>query len=120
RLAAVGRVGEHIVDGEQAARRNPWCPTLVVGARGDVGVAAVDEHHAERRPPQPGYLGGPAHHDHDVVLDPGRGQRGAQPWQRVQAAGARVDETWVVVLPAGLVLLRAAVMVHGDDQLARL
>ena len=102
------------MDGQHAARSDPRRPALVVGDRGGVGMAAVDEHHAERGPPQPGHVGGPAHHDHDVVLDPGRGQRGAQPRQRVQAAGARVDEIRVVVLPAGLVLLRAAVVVHGD------
>ena len=81
-------------------------------------MTAVDEDQAERGSPQPGHVGGAAHHDDHVILEPGRGQRGPQARERVEAAGYRVDEARVVVLPAGLVLLGPAVVVDGDHDLA--
>ena len=69
---------------------------------------------AQRRTPQPGHVGGPAHHHDHVLLEAGGGQRGPQARQGVQAAGGRVHQSRVVILPAGLVFLRAAVMVDGD------
>jgi hypothetical protein len=82
-----------------------------------LGVAAVDEDQAQPGAPQPGHVGRAAHdHDH-VLLEAGGGQGGAQAGQRVQATGGRVDQVGVVVLPAGLVFLRAAVVVDGDDHL---
>ena len=81
-------------------------------------MAAVDEDQAQRGGPEAGHVGGAADdHDH-VVLQAGGGQGGAQARQGVQAAGGRVDQAGVVVLPAGLVFLGAAVVVDGDDQLA--
>jgi hypothetical protein len=82
-------------------------------------VAAVDEDQAQRGGPQAGHVGGAAHdHDH-ALLQAGGGQGGAQARQRVQAAGGRVDQVGVVVLPAGLVFLGTAVVVDGDHHLAR-
>ena len=49
------------------------------------------------------------------VLEPGVLDRAPEPRQRVHAAGARVDEAVVVVLPAGLVLLGAPVVVDGVE-----
>ena len=40
---AVGRVGEDVVDQEQAIGLNVWDPTLIVAMGGLVAVAAVDE-----------------------------------------------------------------------------
>src|SRR6185312_10344310 len=50
----------------------------------------------------------------DDVLQPGGGQRAPQLGQGVEDA-AVVGQRRVVVLPADLVLLGAAVVVHGDD-----
>ena len=55
----------------------------------------------------------------DDVLEPGRVDRAAEERQRVHAAGLGVDDLGVVVLPAGLVLLRAAVVVDGEQHRAR-
>ena len=54
-----------------------------------------------------------ADHRDDDVLEPGALDRAPEPGQRVHAAGARVDEPVVVVLPTRLVLLRPAVVVDG-------
>ena len=116
--AAVGRGGKHGVDRQRAAGGHPPGPALVVRHRRLLGVPAVDEHQAQRRAPEPGHIGRTAHHDHHVIFESGCGQRGPQRRQRVQAAGPRVDQSGIVVLPAGLVLLRAAVMVDCDHQLA--
>ncbi len=62
RLAAVRGVGEHVVDHERAAARDPAAPALVVVAGVLVGVAAVDEHQGEGRAPvgrRPSWSGRP-------------------------------------------------------------
>ena len=51
RLTAVGRVLEHVVEREHAARRDVRRPRLVVGERDVERVAAVDEEQPERRGP---------------------------------------------------------------------
>ena len=101
------------------ARRDERRPQLVVGERDVVRVAAVDEAEPERRGPVPGDRGRVADHRDDDVLEPGVLDRAPEERQRVHAAGARVDERGVVVLPPGLVLLRAAVMVDGEQTVPR-
>ena len=44
--------------------------------------------------------------------------RPAQPRERVELSASRIEELGVVVLPAGLVLLRAAVVVDADQRTA--
>ena len=51
---------------------------------------------------------------------PARGDRPAEDRQRVHQPELRVDQGRVVVLPAGLVLLRAAVVVDGEHRAAHL
>ena len=51
RLAAVGRVLEHVVEDEEAAGHHEARPSLVVGERDVERVATVDEHQPERRGP---------------------------------------------------------------------
>ena len=83
-------------------------------------MTAVDEHETERHAPVRGHgRRATDDRDHDVletrVLD-----RATEARQRVHAPGARVDELLVVVLPAGLVLLGAAVVVDGEQHGAAL
>src|SRR6202043_3562424 len=106
------------MDGQGAAGGDPGGPALVVGDRGGFGVAAVDEDQAQRGGPEARHGGGAADDDDHVGLQAGGGQGGAQGREGVQAAGGRVDQGGVVVLPAGLVFLGAAVVVDGDDELA--
>src|SRR6201995_4874254 len=47
---------------------------------------------------------------------PGPGRRAPQPGRGGGPAGRRVHQPRVVVLPAGLVLLRAVMVVHGNHQ----
>src|SRR5580692_5914130 len=47
-LAAVGRVGEHVVDGQRTAEGHPGRPIRVVRLGRGVGVPAVDEQQAQR------------------------------------------------------------------------
>ncbi len=97
-------------------------PALVVGTGPAASVWPPSMNSMpERRPPQPRHVGRPADdRDHVVV----RGRRAASVArnvrQGVQPAGRRVDQAGVVVLPAGLVLLGAVVVVHRDDGLAGL
>src|SRR5690349_22697701 len=48
RPAAVGGIGEDVVDRERAAVGHVRRPALVVGLRRGLGVAAVDENHPQR------------------------------------------------------------------------
>src|SRR4051794_21969565 len=64
----VRRVGEHVVDDEQAAFGHMGGPALVVGARVLVCVAAVDEDQAQRGVPERGDLRGAADQRHHVLL----------------------------------------------------
>src|SRR5262244_3939857 len=51
RPAAVGGIGEDVVDRERGAERYPGRPPLVVGLGGGLGVPTVDEQQPQRRPP---------------------------------------------------------------------
>jgi hypothetical protein len=78
-------------------------------------VAAVDEQQGQRGGPVAGYGGGLAQYaDHDV-LQSGLGQGAPEGRQGVQAAGGGVDQRQVVVLPSGLILLRAAVVIDREQ-----
>ena len=112
-LPAVGGVLEHVVEHEQAAGHHEARPSLVVAERDVERVAAVDEHEPERRRPVRGDRRRAPDHRDDDVLETGALDRAPEPRQRVHAAGARIDEPVVVMLPARLVLLRPAVVVDG-------
>jgi len=81
-------------------------------------VPTVDEEERERRRPR-----GRDHRretddaDH-TIFQPRRFDRVAEERQRVHAAGAEVDDLEVVRVPTGLILLRPAVMVDGEEHRA--
>jgi hypothetical protein len=52
-----------------------------------------------------------------VLLEPGLRERRPERGQRVEQADGRVDQIRIVILPAGLVLLRAAVVVDRQHDL---
>lgn len=114
-LAAVLRVREHVVDHQDAAGGDPRRPALVVGAGRLVGVPAVDEQQRQRAAPERGDVAGAADDRGHLVLQPGAGDGAPELAQRVQLADLRVHQGRVVVLPAGLVLLGATVVVDRDD-----
>jgi hypothetical protein len=103
------------VEDQRAARHDVRRPAFVVAGDRLVGVAAVDEQHAERRTPERGHPLGPADDRDHLVLQARGGDRGAEDRQRVHLAEAGVDQLRVVVLPSRLDLLRAPVVVDGDD-----
>jgi len=81
-------------------------------------VAAVDEEERQRGVPQAGDRRRRPHDEHHVVFQtaileglPGEGQG-------VHTTGPRIDDGAVVVLPACLVLLRAPVVVDGQEHRA--
>ncbi len=115
RLAAVARVLEHVVEDEHAARRDVRRPGLVVGEHHVQSVTAVDEHEPERRAPVRGDRGRVADDGDHGVLESGVLDRAAEERQRVHAAGLGIDDLGVVVLPPGLVLLRAAMVVDAEQ-----
>src|SRR5207249_7947856 len=119
RLAAVGGIGEHVVDGEQAFGGEVRRPALVVGVRRLLAVAPVDEDEAERRAPRAGHRRRPPDDADDGVLEAGVDHRAPEEWKGVEPARAWVDQALVVVLPARLVLLGAVVMVDGEQQHTR-
>ena len=67
-----------------------------------------------------GDRGGRAHDGHHDVLEVCLLERPPQERERLQAAGRGIDELRVVVLPARLVLLGAAVVVDGEHDAADL
>ena len=87
RLPAVGGVREHVVDGEQATGGDVRRPAGVVRLRRLLGVAAVEEHHAERTGPQRRHVAGAADDRDDDVLEPGGVHGRAEPRQRVDPPG---------------------------------
>ena len=62
----------------------------------------------------------PADDGDHLVLEAGGRDGAAEDGQRVHQPELGVDQRRVVVLPAGLVLLRAAVVVDGEDRAAGL
>ena len=113
RPAAVGRVGEHVVDDQQPAGHQPSRPAGVVVLGVHLGVPAVDEQQRQGSAPVARDRRRPADDGDHVVLEAGAGEGPAERRQRVHQAGLGVDQGRVVVLPAGLVLLRAAVVVDA-------
>ena len=96
-----------------------WRPERVVRERDVLGVAAVDEQEAEQGAPDPRDRRGETDDaDHDV-FEPGGLDRPPEERQRVHPARLRIDNLAIVMLPAGLVLLRTAMMVDGEQNRAR-
>ena len=94
--------------------------SVVVGHRDVLGVPAVDEQEAERRPPRARDRDRVADdRDHDV-LEAGRVDRAPEERQRVHAPGLGIDDLGIVMVPTRLVLLRAAVVVDGEAHRLRL
>ncbi len=120
RAAAVGGVREDVVDRQRPADRHVWCPAGVVGAGRLDAVPAVDEHQGRRHRPVAGDHRRLTDHRHDPVLQPGvrivSRNVGSVSISPVRAS----TSDGVVVLPAGLVLLRAAVVVDSEHDRARL
>ena len=107
---------------QHAARHHPPRPGAEVGARRLDAVPAVDEQQRQRRTPPSAHGLRAADDGDDLLLEPGGADRAAEGGQGVHHAELVVDEGVVVVLPAGLVLLGAAVVVdgeHGPADLAR-
>ena len=95
-------------------------PALVVDAGGLVAVAAVDEQEAPAAWPSAGAtVGRVADHRDHRALEAGVVDRPAEARQRVHLPDRGVDEVGLVPLPARLVLLRAAVVVDGEQHPAR-
>jgi len=85
-------------------------------------MAAVDEEQRDGRAPVSGNGGRLTDHRDHAVLQAGQGERAPEDGQGVHQAELRVHQRRVVVLPACLVLLGAAVMVqreHDAVSLAR-
>ncbi len=113
--APVGGVGEHVVNGQQPARRHLRGPAPVVGPRHIGAVAPVDEQQRQGRAPVGGHHRRRPHHQHYRRLQAGRLEGPAGPGQGVHAAGGGVDDGRVVVFPAHLVLFRAPVVVDREQ-----
>ncbi len=103
------------MDGQQSTRGHFWRPTPVIGPRHGTAVAAVDEKQRQRRGPMRGDHRRGADDQHDSLLQARRRQRPAGPWEGVHTVGRRVDDLRVMVLPTGLVLFGAAVVVNGEQ-----
>ena len=88
---------------------------MKVGPGGSLAVSAIDEAEGERTVPTSGQGGGVADDAHHGRLQAGPGDGAAPVRQRVDPAHLGIDEIGLVVLPSALVLLRAAVMVDGEQ-----
>jgi hypothetical protein len=108
------------VDGERAAGDEVGGPQLVVGPGRLDAVTAVDEQERQRSGPRPGHERRLAHDGDDRALEAGVVDRAAEVGQRVHQAHGGVDEVGLVPLPAGLVLLRAPVVVDREQHPAPL
>ena len=53
RLAAVARIGEHVVDDQRAAHRDPFGPAVEVLLRRGFGMPAINEQQLQRHSPPP-------------------------------------------------------------------
>jgi len=79
-----------------------------------VGVAAVDEEEGQRCAPVSRHGGRTPHDADDLLLEPGAGDRLAKEGKGVDEVELGVDESRIMPLPAGLVLLRSTVVVDGE------
>ena len=85
-----------------------------VGPRRIVAVPAVNEAERQRAVPAGGDRGGVAHDAHDGLLEAGDRDGATPVQQRVDATGLGIDQVGLVVLPPGLVLLGAPVVVDRN------
>ena len=99
---------------------HPLRPSVEVLVRGGLTVTAVDEQELQRRPPPGGDDRRLAHDGNDVVVQPRGIERAAEGRQRVEQTGDLVDQRGIVVLPAGLVLFGAVVVVDRVEHAGRL
>ena len=101
---------------EHAARRDVRRPSLVVGERDVERVAAVDEHEPERRAPVRATVGESPTTATTTSSSPAssivRRKNGSVSMRPVRGS----TSVGVVVLPPGLVLLRATVVVDGEQR----
>ena len=116
RLPAVGGILEHVVEHEQPARHHVRRPRLVVGERDVERVTAVDEQQPERRGPRAG--DGRRRRRSTAITTSSspassivRRNHGSVSMRPVRGSTSAL----VVVLPPGLVLLRPAVVVDGEQ-----
>src|ERR1035437_7222899 len=116
RLPAVVGVGEDVMDHQQPALIEVWGEAGVVGLGRLLRMAAIDEEERQRSAPVGGSLRRFAHHRDHPVLDPRFRLRTPEVGQRIDPAGARVQHGGVAVELAGLVLLRAAMVVDAEQQ----
>src|SRR5580698_622417 len=112
--AAVGGVGEDVVNGQPAANRNVRRPASKVRPRRLLAVAAVDEAERQRTVPARGHGGGVTHDADDRGLECRLGDRVSPVGQRVDPPDIGIHQIGFVVVPSGLVLLGASVMVDGE------
>ena len=116
RTAAVGGIGEHVVDQEAAADADERRPPVEIVLRGLHRVPAVDEDEVDLAAPHARAHRRPGDDPDDGLLEIGVEHRLSEPCRRVERAGMRVDQRGVVILPTGLVLLGAAVVVDGGEK----
>ena len=113
--APVGRIGEHVVDGQPSTGHDVGCPAPEVGPGRLLAVAAVDEAEGQRRGPPGAHRGRVADQAHHRRLELGGDHGPAPVGERVDATGGGVDQRGVVVLPPGLVLLGTVVVVEAEQ-----
>ena len=102
------------MNGQRATDDDVRRPALVVQPCGLVAVSAIDEKERQRRAPTRRDRRRLAHDGEHHVLEVGVMDGVAERRQRVHLSRARVDNRGVVMLPPGLVLLTAAVMIDSE------
>ena len=91
RAAAVGGVGEHVVDRQGATNSDVGCPSLVVGSRRYLAVAAIDEQQPEWGAPVLRHDRRPADDGDHARLQPRVVHSPAKHRQRVHPTDALID-----------------------------
>lgn len=114
-LAAVGRVFEHVVDGEQPARDEDAAGELEIEVATAGVVTAVDEDEPCRRAHEVDEATPIAHPEGDVTLEVSERQGVAQRPERVGGAEVAVEETRIGPRERWAHLDGAAVVVDGEE-----
>lgn len=116
RSPAIGGIGEHVVDGEQAAGGHKRRPQLEIETGRLDPVAAVDEQEAKGSGPVANHAGAIANDGNHPGFEPSVVDGPAEGRQGVDPADRRIDQVRFVPLPAGLVLLRAPMVIDAEQQ----